>query len=82
MTNKEIIEELLKREEELATQAEFEFDEILAKKFIKNFEKEIDSSLLKLLVSNMRYAFITGARFGFLKYIENRIEQKKWCNEP
>ena len=77
MTNEEILEELKRRELEILTQAEFEFDEILAKKFIKDFEKEIDSSLLKLLVSNMRFAFITGARFGFLKYIENRIEQKK-----
>ena len=76
MTNEEILEELKKKELELATQAEFEFDEILSKRFREELEDKIGNSLLEFLVANMKFAFINGAKFGFLKYIENRIEQK------
>ena len=79
MTNEEIAAEIKKREIEIATQAEFEFDEILIKtimRAIKDSNHDLSDEFLELFKETLKMSFVNGARFGFLKYVENRIEQK------
>ncbi len=81
MTDEEIKQELDKRELELATQAEWEFDEVLLPKVIKALQKtlklEEDMDFLNVFKESLKMAFVNGVHYGFLKYIENRLEQKK-----
>jgi len=76
MNNEEILEELKRRELEILTQAEFEFDENIAPKIESYLTTEEEKYLFYKTLETIKMVFKTGVSYGFLKYIENRIEQK------
>ena len=76
MTNEEILEELKRRELEILTQGEFEFDEKILPKIKKQAGEILDEKFFSNFSKTVRMAFLNGVSYGFLKYIENRIEQK------
>ena len=76
MTNEEVLEELKRRELEILTQAEFEFDENIAPKIESCLITEGEKVLFYKTIDTIKMVFKTGVSYGFLKYIENRIAQK------
>ena len=76
MTNEKVLEELKRRELEIITQAEFGFDKNIAPKIESCLTTEEEKFLFYKTIETIKMVFKTGVSYGFLKYIENRIEQK------